>query len=72
MSVFTNHPKSVNETYLQHQRFAFGIAWKMFKGSFFCLIHGLFPFLFEKTGSEVIRELNQTLDNNGREEKSQK
>ena len=35
---------------------------KMIAGGAAALVHGVFPFLFETTGSRITRELNATLD----------
>jgi len=61
MNLFTDHPASVNETYTEHAGFAFGFGLRMIVGGLACCLHGLFPFLFERTGSRIIGELNQRL-----------
>ena len=62
MKLFTRHPHSVNETYLEHLGFALGMAWRMAKGGAACLVHAFFPFLCEKTGSKIIREMNGMIE----------
>jgi hypothetical protein len=59
---FTDHPASVGETYFQHAGFACRYGAKMLLGGCAAVIHGIFPFLFETTGSRVTRELNATLE----------
>ena len=59
--LFINHPQSVGETYGQHAGFALGLGLRMVAAGFACMFHGLFPFLFVKTGSRCIRELNECL-----------
>lgn len=54
---FTEHPATVGETYGEHFVSAMGFALTMFRGAFCCLIHAVFPFLFEKTGSGLIAQL---------------
>ena len=51
---FTEHPASVGETYFEHlgQASSFGVA--MLAAGLACLIHGLLPFLFVRTGSSTI------------------
>lgn len=61
MSYFTRHLDRVDETYLQHLRHALGFAAGMFVGSLYCLAHALFPFLFERAGSDVIRRLHDRM-----------
>ncbi|MEO0882090.1 MAG: DUF6356 family protein [Pseudomonadota bacterium] len=58
---FTKHPRSVGESYLQHMRTAFAFSWAMFSGAFACLIHGVFPFLCARTGSQRIDELHRRM-----------
>ena len=59
---FTAHPRSVGETYLEHAAFACRYGVKMTLGGLAAMVHGVFPFLFEKTGSRITRELNAALD----------
>lgn len=58
---FTAHPASVGESYLEHLRSATGFGARMFFASIACLLHGLFPFAFEKTGSNCVRRLHQRM-----------
>jgi hypothetical protein len=55
--LFTEHPESVGETYLQHLGSAWYFAWQMTLGTLNCLVHGLFPFLFETSGSRRVAHL---------------
>ena len=59
---FTAHPHSVGETYLEHGVFACRYGVKMTLGGLAALAHGIFPFLFQTTGSRITRELNATLE----------
>ena len=59
---FTTHPHSVGETYFEHGAFACRYGAKMTVGGLAALMHGVFPFLFETTGSRITRELNATLE----------
>jgi len=56
-SLFTEHPASVGETYLQHLCAATGFAVRMILGGIACLLHAFFPFAFRRTGSECITQL---------------
>ena len=58
---FTKHPKSVNETYFQHMKCAFTFFYTLLGLSLAALVHAVFPFLFEHTGSEGIKKLNSCL-----------
>ena len=55
---FTEHPASVGETYFQHLMHASGFGARMVLGGFACMLHGLLPFLFVKTGSKQIETLH--------------
>ena len=59
---FTAHPHAVGETYLEHGVFACRYGVKMTLGGLAAVLHGLFPFLFQTTGSRITRELNAALD----------
>lgn len=61
MNKLTRHLKSVDESYVQHGRHALGFAVHMFVGSLACLLHALCPFLFQRTGSDIIRGLHDRM-----------
>ena len=56
--VFTQHLREVNETYFQHFGMAIRFAGWMFVGALVCLVHAIFPFVFERTGSGIVKNLN--------------
>lgn len=58
---FTEHPASVGETYWEHMRSAAGFGASMLTGGVACLIHGLLPFLFLRTGSTTVSRLHQRM-----------
>lgn len=58
---FTDHPASVNETYLQHMGMAFGFGSRMLLGSLACFVHGVFPWLCLTRGSDTIRTLHHRM-----------
>ncbi|MBS0379892.1 MAG: hypothetical protein JSS29_15535 [Proteobacteria bacterium] len=58
---FTDHPASVGETYLEHCGMASYFGTRMIFAGFACLLHGLLPFLFVRTGSRAIAELNERM-----------
>jgi hypothetical protein len=62
--LFTEHPESVGETYFEHVGIAFSFSMKMFFGAMVCLVHAVLPFLFVKTGSELITELHDRMVTN--------
>lgn len=65
-NLFSEHPKSVNETYLEHLMFATGFGLRMLAGGIACILHGILPFLFERTGSKCVCDLHQRLGASGR------
>jgi hypothetical protein len=58
---FCQHPASVGESYGQHLLRASGFGVRMMLAGIACLVHGIFPFLFERTGSRAISELNDRM-----------
>ncbi|WAT19283.1 DUF6356 family protein [Aurantiacibacter sp. MUD11] len=62
--LFTEHPSTVGETYFQHFRAAsrFGVA--MIVGGLACLVHAVFPWVCEKSGSSMIRRLYRAMVTN--------
>lgn len=59
--LFTDHPASVGETYLQHLCAASGFALRMLGGAIACFMHALLPFTFRHTGSDCISELHERM-----------
>ena len=53
-NIFTEHPKSLGESYFQHMKFAIYIGFNMIIGGFALLIHAIFPFMLLKTGSNLL------------------
>ena len=58
---FVEHPESVGETYLQHLIAACTFGLRMVLGGLACMVHGLLPFLFQRTGSNCVAELHQRM-----------
>lgn len=61
LKAFTRHPETVGETYFEHLGSAWGFASTMAVGAMACLLHGLFPFAFQTSGSRRIRELHERM-----------
>ena len=59
--LFTQHPASVGESYLQHMATSFGFGTRMLIAGFGCIVHGLLPFLCVKTGSRTIDALHSNM-----------
>ncbi len=64
--IFLDHPRSVDETYLEHARFAVGFSAQLFAAAFAALVHALVPCVFEKTASRMVRNLHARTANRGR------
>ncbi|MDK2770528.1 MAG: DUF6356 family protein [Sphingomonas sp.] len=59
--LFTKHPASVGESYLQHLTHSASFGLTMLAGAFACFIHALLPMLFERTGSGIIARLHDRM-----------
>jgi hypothetical protein len=59
--LFLAHPRSVDETYLEHLRMAFGFAGALFVAACACALHGLVPALCRTTGSTRVRRLYERM-----------
>ncbi|MTI16562.1 hypothetical protein E1162_04830 [Rhodobacteraceae bacterium RKSG542] len=66
LTAFTDHPRSVGETYFQHMAFAFRFGCIMLGASLAAFVHAILPFAFEKTASTIIIETADKLRNRGR------
>lgn len=58
---FVDHPASVDETYLEHARFAFGFSIRLFLASLAALVHAVIPPLFETTAGRMVGAMNARL-----------
>ena len=57
-ALFTDHPATVNETYLEHMRFAFGFSFWLAVAAGAALVHALIPALCETTASRILKRLH--------------
>lgn len=55
--VFLSHPRSVGETYVQHAGVAFSFGTAMIGGGIACIVHGVIPAWFTRTGSNTVKAL---------------
>lgn len=53
-NLFTKHPKSVQESYWTHMKFAVSFGAHCLWAGCACLLHAVFPFLCQKTGSNIL------------------
>jgi hypothetical protein len=58
---FSEHPASVGESYTEHLFRAVYFGTRMVFAGIACVVHGVLPFLFVRTGSRAIAELNERL-----------
>jgi hypothetical protein len=61
LALFTDHPASVGESYVQHLGSAGSFGGRMILAGLACMLHGLLPFLFVRTGSQTIELLHQKM-----------
>ncbi len=57
------HLESVHESYFQHLKFATCFGLRMIGGGLAAILHGIFPAIFEHTGSKTLFALNDELKN---------
>jgi hypothetical protein len=62
LKLFTEHPEDVGETYLEHMLNALRFALVLLCLTLAGIVHSIFPFFFEKTVSEGIKDLNRILE----------
>ncbi|MCH2189826.1 MAG: DUF6356 family protein [Gammaproteobacteria bacterium] len=60
-SMFTDHPESVGEGYLEHFGVAMMFSLTMISAGILCFVHALLPFLFTETGSKTIEKLHANM-----------
>jgi hypothetical protein len=58
---FSAHPHSVGETYWQHLGVSLRFSGSLLLAALAALVHGLFPFLFVRTGSSIISRLHEKM-----------
>jgi len=66
LDAFTRHPAAVGETYGAHLAFAAGTGGRMVLAGLACMVHGLLPFLFVRTGSRTIIDLHERISGGAR------
>jgi Family of unknown function (DUF6356) len=62
--LFNEHPASVGESYGEHLVQASSFGTRMILAGLACLVHGLLPFLFVRTGSAAISALHTRMVTN--------
>jgi hypothetical protein len=62
-SIFLKHPEEQKMTYVEHLKHALSLGLETLGCSIVFIVHGIIPALFETTGSTMIKNLNQKLNN---------
>jgi len=62
-SIFLKHPEEQKMTYLGHLKHALSLGLETLCCSIVFIVHGIVPALFETTGSNMIKNLNEKLNN---------
>ena len=65
MNPFTRHPNAVGESYGQHFGVATTFGVTMILGGIGAILHGVFPWLFETTGSRTVTRLYRQIAGRG-------
>jgi len=60
--MFLQHPEEQNMTYFEHLKHACSYGIQALGCSLIFVVHGFIPCLFEKTGSVMIKDLNDRLN----------
>ncbi|KQI71602.1 capsule biosynthesis protein [Loktanella sp. 5RATIMAR09] len=61
-AIFLDHPATVDESYLQHMRFAFGFAFWLGTAALAALVHAIVPALCETTASRILKRLHARIE----------
>jgi len=59
--LFHEHPRSLGESYWEHQRHALYFGTSMVAAGMACVVHAVVPALFVRTGSVMVRRLYEQL-----------
>jgi hypothetical protein len=62
--LFSDHPASVNESYVQHFATAMGFGLRMIWGGLVCMLHAIVPGFCCTKASEMIGELHDRMITN--------
>jgi hypothetical protein len=61
LQAFTRHPNAIGETYGGHLVQAWRFSLVLIGAGLACLLHGLVPFAFERTGSRCVERLHTAM-----------
>lgn len=65
MKLFTRHPNAVGETYGEHFGVATRFGSKLLMAGICSILHGIFPWMFETTGSRTVKTLYHQITGRG-------
>ena len=68
-NIFTEHPKEVGESYLQHFAHALRFCLLLLSLSFKALVHAIFPFWYKTAVSDRIKKLSEGMQKRREEAK---
>lgn len=55
--LFLQHPREVRESYFEHMGVATRFGFLMVRSGLACMVHGIVPALFTRTGSSTVKRL---------------
>ncbi len=58
---FLSHPRSVDESYIEHAGVASRFAFRLLGAGVAALVHAFIPCLFEKTASSMIKTMHSEI-----------
>lgn len=61
IKLFSEHPRNVGMSYLSHFVRALVFSFLLTYAAVICLIHAVFPFLFEHDASSIVSMLNNEM-----------
>lgn len=61
--IFLDHPRALDESFLQHMVCAISFAVALLLAGLAVLVHAFIPCVFEKTASRIITELHERMTN---------
>jgi hypothetical protein len=64
--IFLDHPRHVDESYLEHAAFAGRFSGRLFLAAAAAAIHAVIPCLFERTASKIVADLHAKTHNRGK------
>lgn len=56
-----NHLESVGQSYTEHLNDSMNYSWNSLKSSFYFFCHGIYPDIFETSGSNTIIDLHNVI-----------